>query len=239
MAGFRGEHVDVRAVNRATGADYVLLGSVHQATLEAGISGEAKEMLARADIADVGMTASADMFEQGVRVQVLSRGTLMGPRGNRLHQLYRRYPSLEEIPGKDRAALEKNIFCETLEEAWDRTRKRAMARDPERAARAERDPKLKMAMLFRAYLGQSSRWPIEGNRERQPDYQIWCGPAMGAFNAWAKNSFLAAPENRSLEQVALNLLQGAAQVTRAGQLRHLGVPMESGAFRYRPRPLTL
>jgi hypothetical protein len=38
-------------------------------------------------------------------------------------------------------------------------------------------------------------------------------------------------------QIALNLLEGAAVVTRAQQLRSYGVPMPPSAFDFRPRPL--
>ena len=59
-----------------------------------------------------------------------------------------------------------------------------------------------MALLFRAYLGQSSKWAIHGVPERKLDYQIWCGPAMGAFNDWVKGSFLEDPSRRSVAQMA-------------------------------------
>ena len=69
------------------------------------------------------------------------------------------------------------------------------------------------------------------------DYQIWCGPAMGAFNQWTRGSFLEDPSQRGVVQIARNLLQGAAVLTRAQQLRALGVPMPPAAFQYTPRPL--
>ncbi len=94
-----------------------------------------------------------------------------------------------------------------------------------------------MALVFRSYLGQSSGWAITGVRDRRMDYQIWCGPAMGAFNAWTTDSFLAEPQNRSVVQVARNLLEGAAVVTRAQQLRSFGVPIPPASFDFRPRPL--
>src|SRR5690606_22148199 len=101
----------------------------------------------------------------------------------------------------------------------------------------EADPRHKLALVFRSYLGQASRWAIVGEAERRTDFQIWCGPAMGAFNAWTAGSFLAAAENRTAVQVARNLLEGAAVVTRAQQLRSYGVPVPASAFDYRPRPL--
>ena len=94
-----------------------------------------------------------------------------------------------------------------------------------------------MALVFRWYLGLSSKWAIWGEAPRRLDYQIWCGPAMGAFNDWVRGSFLEAPANRTVVQIALNLLEGAAAITRAHQLRTYGVPVHSSAFNYRPRPL--
>jgi hypothetical protein len=73
--------------------------------------------------------------------------------------------------------------------------------------------------------------------ERAADFQIWCGPAMGAFNTWVHGSFLdPIPRQRGVVQVARNLLEGAAVVTRAQQLRSYGVPVPAAAFDFRPRP---
>ena len=38
---------------------------------------------------------------------------------------------------------------------------------------------------------------------------------MGSFNRWASGSFLASPANRRVVQIARNLLEGAAVLTRA------------------------
>ena len=50
---------------------------------------------------------------------------------------------------------------------------------------------------------------------------------MGAFNRWAKGSFLEDPAQRTAVQVARNLMEGAAVVTRATQLRAAGAPVPS------------
>ena len=55
-------------------------------------------MLAAADVADVTMAPAADMFELGVELQVLKRGTMFAPRARSCTQLYRAYPSLEAMP---------------------------------------------------------------------------------------------------------------------------------------------
>jgi hypothetical protein len=60
---------------------------------------------------------------------------------------------------------------------------------------------------------------------------------MGAFNVWAKGTFLERVENRTVEQIARNLMEGAAVATRAQQLRSYGVAVPPEAFHFRPRPL--
>jgi PfaD family protein len=221
----------------ALGASYVLTGSVNQACVEAALDADGKEMLAQAGLADVVMAPAADMFELGVEVQVLKRGTLFGARAKKLYELYRAHDSLDALPTEEKARLEKDILRMSVADAWRDTCKFWQERDPREIEKAEADPKHKMALVFRGYLGQASRWAIAGVRDRRLDYQIWCGPAMGAFNAWTAASFLAEPENRSVVQVARNLLEGATVVTRAHQLRSFGVPVPPAAFDFRPRPL--
>ena len=219
------------------GAAYVLTGSVNQACVESGLHTSGKEMLAKADVADMMMAPAADMFEMGVNLQVLKRGTMFGVRARKLFELYRKFGAIEDLPAADREDLEKRVLRESFDRAWDLTRAFWLEREPSQVARAETDPHHKMALVFRSYLGRASRWAIDGTEDRRVDFQIWCGPAMGAFNAWARGSFLESPPNRTVAQVALNLLEGAAAVTRAGQLRSFGVPVPASAFNYRPRRL--
>jgi PfaD family protein len=185
------------------------------------------------------MAPAADMFEMGVDVQVLRRGTMFAVRAKKLYETYRTYPSLDAVPAAERAKIEKEMLRAGFDEAWASTRAFWSSRDPSQVARAESDPKHRMALVFRSYLGLSSRWAIEGVNERLSDFQIWCGPAMGAFNTWAAGSFLEAPAQRTAVQVALNLLEGAAVVTRAQQLRTFGLPIPPSAFDFRPRPLSV
>lgn len=221
----------------ALGAAYVMTGTINQSSVESGLSADGKKMLAEAGIADVIMAPAADMFELGVKVQVLRRGTMFAVRAARLFELYAGYESWDAVPGETREKTEKEILRASFETVWGETRRFFEERDPREIARAEREPKHKMALVFRWYLGKSSKWSIAGDLGRRVDYQIWCGPAMGAFNEWTKGSFLADPARREVVQIALNLLEGAAVVTRAQQLRSAGVPIPPQAFGFRPRPL--
>ena len=221
----------------ALGAAYVQTGSINQACVESGLGERGRTMLAQAEMADVIMAPAADMFEMGVDVQVLRRGSLFAVRARKLYELYRAWPSLEAIPTTERAKVERDILHNSFELAWESTRVFWIGRDPAQVERAERDPKHRMALVFRAYLGLSSRWAIDGVDERAADFQIWCGPAMGAFNAWTRGSFLEAPANRGVVQVARNLMEGAAVVTRAQQLRSFGLAIPAAGFDFRPRLL--
>ena len=235
-AGGLGEPSAVAAAF-SLGAAYVLTGSINQAAIESGLCDDGKRMLAEVNLGDVVMAPAADMFEMGVKVQVLQRGTMFGSRAKKLYDLYVRHASLDDLPADEREKLEKTVFKRPLNDVWEGTRAFFAERDPDEVTRAEADPKHKMALVFRWYLGLSSKWAIAGDPERKLDYQIWCGPAMGAFNAWTRGSFLERPEARSAPQIAKNMLEGAAVITRAQQLRSYGVPVPTAAFRFSPRPL--
>ncbi len=212
-----------------------MTGSANQSTVEAGTSDLVKEMLAQAELTDVAMAPSPDMFEMGVKVQVLKRGTMFAARASTLRELYRAHGALEEIPADTVARIEREIFQRKLSDVWDETSRFFSTRSPREVERAAKDPKHKMALVFRWYIGLASHWAIEGVPARKMDFQIWCGPAMGAFNRWVRGSFLADPRQRSVVQVALNLLEGAATITRAQQLRCIGLAVPDAAFEYAPK----
>jgi len=221
----------------AMGAAYILTGSINQACVEAGTSEAARLMLAQAEQADTMMAPAADMFEMGVKVQVLKRGTMFPMRAAKLYELYRAYDALEDIPVAERVTLEKTIFRASLDEVWRQTRDFFEERDPRQIERAERDPKHRMALVFRWYLGQSSRWAKSGEPSRKIDYQIWCGPAMGAFNEWVKGSFLESAANRRVVPLAMNILYNAAVLLRAQSLRYQGVFLPANFPRLMPLEL--
>ncbi|MDZ4764100.1 MAG: PfaD family polyunsaturated fatty acid/polyketide biosynthesis protein [Chloroflexota bacterium] len=205
------------------GAAYVVTGSINQSCLEAGASPYTKKLLSEADMADVMMAPAADMFEMGVKVQLLKRGTMFPMRAQRLYELYREYESIDAIPEAEREKLERVILKRPIEVIWRETVAYFMERDPDQIQRAENNPKRKMALIFRWYLGLSSRWSNTGEQGRELDYQIWCGPAMGAFNAWVKGSYLQESTNRHVTDVAWQIMTGAAYLYRIQSLKTQGL----------------
>ena len=205
------------------GAAYVVTGSINQSCIEAGTSQYTKQLLAQAEMADVMMAPAADMFEMGVKLQVLKRGTLFPLRAQKLFDLYKNYDSIEDIPFAEREKLEKQVFKTNLDVIWQETVNYLSQRNPDKLHKAANNPKLKMALIFRWYLGLSSRWSNSGEKGREIDYQIWCGPAMGSFNNWIKGSYLADLNNRRVLDVANQIMTGVVFLYRMQVLKIQGL----------------
>ncbi len=219
------------------GAAYIVTGTVNQACKESGSSDLVRQMLAKAEQADVTMAPAVDMFEMGVKLQVLKRGTMFAMRGNKLYEIYKKYGSIEDIPETEKINMEKTIFKMSLDEVWQKTEEFFSDRDPSQLEKANKDPKHKMALIFRWYLGLSSRWANAGVEDRQVDYQVWCGPAMGAFNEWTRDTFLAEPDQRDTVTVAMNIMFGAAVLNRINGLHKQGIELPIELTQFQPMQL--
>jgi trans-AT polyketide synthase, acyltransferase and oxidoreductase domains len=216
------------------GAAYIMTGSINQSCVESGACNHTKKLLAQAEMADMIMAPAADMFEMGVKLQVLKRGTMFPMRAQKLYELYRNYNSIEEIPQAEREKIEKQIFRKTLAEVWEGTASYLSQKNPEKLGKAVNNPKLKMALIFRWYLGLSSRWSSSGEKGREVDYQIWCGPAMGSFNDWVRGTYLAEPDNRRVVDVAHHIMTGAAFLYRIQSLKIQGMQIPDDYSQYCP-----
>jgi trans-AT polyketide synthase/acyltransferase/oxidoreductase domain-containing protein len=197
------------------GADFVLTGSINQCTVEAGTSDLVKELLAAADIFDTDITPAGDMFEIGAKVQVLKRGVLFPSRANKLYDLYRRYDSLEQIDPATRAMIEQKYFRRSFDDVWAETKRFYAGVAPAEVEKAEQNPKQKMAMIFRWYFVHTNRLALDGKTDDKLDFQIHCGPAMGAFNQWVKGTPYADWRKRHVDEIARLLMEGAARVVES------------------------
>jgi len=138
------------------------------------------------------------------------------------------------LPDSERQSLEKNLLRASIEQIWAETSDFFRKRDPRQLVRAAAEPKHRMALVFRWYLGMASRWANAGIADRKVDYQVWCGPAMGAFNEWVKGTAFEKVENRKVASVNYSLLHGAAILNRQMLLRQQGIDMPVEAFDLAP-----
>jgi len=193
------------------GADFVLTGSINQCTVEAGTSETTKDLLQGAGVQDTDMVPAGDMFELGAKVQVFKKGLLFPSRAKKLYDLYRQYDSLEQIDLQTRAQLETRYFKRSFAEIFAETKEYYLRVLPQAIERAERDPKQKMALVFRWYFIHTNRLALRGDPAEKVDYQIHCGPAMGAFNQWVKGTDLEDWRSRHVDEIAERLMRAAAQ----------------------------
>ncbi|OHX14646.1 2-nitropropane dioxygenase [Chromobacterium sphagni] len=193
------------------GADFILTGSINQCTCEAGTSESVKELLQHIDVQDTAYAPAGDMFELGAKIQVVRRGLFFPSRANKLHELYMRHGSLEEIDPKTRQQIQEKYFRRSFDQVWDETRRHYARLDPEQFEAMARNPKRKMAMIFKWYFAHSTRLALQGEEDQLTDYQIHCGPALGAFNQWVKGTAIERWQNRHVADIAERIMQGTAQ----------------------------
>jgi trans-AT polyketide synthase/acyltransferase/oxidoreductase domain-containing protein len=194
------------------GADFILTGSINQCTREAGTSASVKDLLQDLEVQDTAYAPAGDMFELGARVQVAKRGLFFPARANKLYELYQRYSSVEEIDAKTRQQIQEKYFRRSLDEVWKETRAYYLRADPQALAESEKNPKRKMAMIFKWYFVHTTRLALQGIEEQKVDYQIHCGPALGAFNQWVKGTELQSWRERHVADIAERIMCATAQL---------------------------
>ena len=218
----------------AMGAAYIVTGSVNQSCVEAGTSDAVRRMLAQAQQADIAMAPAADMFEMGVKVQVLKRGTLFAMRAAKLYELYRTHdgprrdprrragqPGEDDLPGpaRDDLGADPGLLPQARPVADRAGRARAEAEDGAGLPLVPGDV---------VALGQRRR-AVAGRR--LPDL---VRPGDGGLQRLGARLVPRAPENRRVATVALNILYGAAVLTRARILAAQGIPLPPGVPRLTP-----
>ncbi len=189
------------------GADFILTGSINQCTVEAGTSTLVKEMLQGMNVQDTGYAPAGGRFDFGSKVQVLKKGLFFPARANKLYELYRFYPSLADIDEKNRQELEKRYFLRPLDEIAAEVRG---ALSP--AERAALSPRQEMAAVFQWYFDHSWQLALAGDETERVNFQISCGPALGAFNQWVRGTAAESWQNRPVAAIGRHLLTATAEL---------------------------
>ncbi|MFT2016718.1 ACP S-malonyltransferase [Streptomyces sp. 796.1] len=198
---------DAAAACFLMGADFLTTGSINQCTVEAGTSEQVKDLLQDINIQDTGYAPAGDMFEYGARIQVLKRGVLFPARANKLYELYKRYDSLDQIDPGTAEQLQTRYFKRSFDAVYAEVR----AHHPQREIdKAEQDPKHKMALVFKWYFAHATRQALSGADEGRVDFQVQCGPALGAFNQWVKGTDWEDWRRRHVADINLRVLDEAA-----------------------------
>ena len=211
--GFAGGIGTPAAVGTAflLGGDFVLTGSINQCTVEAGMSDIAKDLLESADVRDFAYAPAGDSFVTGAQVQVLKRGTQFAARARHLRDLWLKYNSLSDIPETIITSLNANYFRRDPITAPD-----SLA-DP--ATQMSRASSLELATAFRRYFIASHESAQRGEPTEIDNFQIQCGPAIGAFNHWYANTKLRHWKHRHAATIA-DMLIGDARTWLLSRMAH-------------------
>ena len=79
----------------AMGADFIVTGTINQMCRQSGSCDIVRKQLSEATYSDITMAPAADMFEMGVDLQVLKKGTMFPARAKKLYEIFVQYPSLD------------------------------------------------------------------------------------------------------------------------------------------------
>lgn len=202
---------DAAAAAFVLGADFIVTGSINQCTVEAGTSDAVKDLLQQINVQDTTYAPAGDMFEMGAKVQVLRKGLLFPVRANKLYEIYQRFGSLDEIDEKTRVQIQEKYFKRSFDDVWREVKSHYGSAHPSILAAAEQSPKRKMALVFRWYFAHTTRLALTGG-DQVSDYQVHCGPALGAFNQWVMGTPLEDWRQRRVADIAEAIMTGAADV---------------------------
>ncbi|PIT06151.1 hypothetical protein TSA1_18045 [Bradyrhizobium nitroreducens] len=205
------------------GADFIVTGSINQCTVEAGTSDAVKDMLQEVDVNDTDYAPAGDMFEIGAKVQVVKKGVFFPARANKLYELYRRHNSIDEIDPATRRQIEEKYFALSLDQVWEETKLYLSRKSPTELDRAKQSAKHKMALIFKWYFARSTRLAMTGVVRNKVDFQIQCGPALGAFNQRVKGTALENWRNRHVDQIAFVILEETGELMDSALRRYAEV----------------
>ena len=188
------------------GAEFLVTGSINQCTPEAVTSDAVKDLLQSAGVQDADYAPAADLFELGGKVQVLKRGVFFPARARKLYELYQQYESLEAIDAKTRDTIQNTYFRRSFDAVLEELHAGTVA------------PKQKMAMVFKWYLDRAARLAVAGDPAEKVNYQVYCGPAMGAFNELVRGTELESWHQRHVDGINLRLMQEIAELLNRWRL---------------------
>lgn len=192
------------------GADFIMTGSINQCTVESQTSDMAKEMMSVINVQDTGYINAWEEYDSDKKIQVLKRGTLFKARADKLYSIYQNTDGVDFIDEKTKTQIETRYFKKTFEDVFEEIKQDNNLQN-EQILEAETKPKMKLKLILKWYYEKSLQWAIQGDMERQSDFQIMCGAALGSFNQWVKGTELEDWRNRTVASVADKIMNSAAE----------------------------
>ncbi|MFJ8525107.1 ACP S-malonyltransferase [Bacillus cereus] len=192
------------AVAFMLGADFILTGSINQCTVEAATSDYVKDMLQNMEIQDTTYVPSEYALDTSGYSQVVRKGVFFPARANRLYDLLKSYGSISEIDSKTRLYIEEKYFGKSFEEI--------LQDELKKNDRYRKNSKQELQIILKWYMEYAKGLAIQGKREQKVNFHIYCGPALGAFNEWVKDTYLENWRNRNVNGIAEKIMIEAVEI---------------------------
>ncbi len=189
------------------GADFILTGSINQCTVESNTSDHTKQLLSKINSEDTCYVPAGDLFESGARAQVVRKGFYFPARAQKLYDLYRVHSDIDDLSVQDIKQIEKHFFARSMTSVYQEI---IATKDNHAIKKMNESKKYKMAEIFKWYFDYAQKLSMQGVKQEQDNYQIYCGPALGAFNQWAAGTAFESWQNRQVDKIALSLLEDAS-----------------------------
>lgn len=119
---------------------------------------------------------------------------------------------MDEIDEKVKNQIQEKYFKRSFDSIYEDCKTYFKAQGTGEIEKAEKNPKFKMALVFRWYFNYSAMLALTGKEESIIDYQIHCGPSLGAFNQRVKGTEIENWRNRHVDEIALKLLDETAEI---------------------------
>ncbi|WP_340201865.1 ACP S-malonyltransferase [Ascidiimonas sp. W6] len=188
------------------GADFIVTDTINFCSKESNLSPNAKQLLQEVSIQDIEFAPSFNQFEIGGKIKTLRKGVFFPARANILYDLYKNNQSILDIDEKTKEKLENRYFGKSLDEVWHEAQSCICFNNTSLIKKAENNPKYKMALIFRWYSWKGWTSAINGDHAHKVNYQIFCSPALGAFNQWVSNTEMEKWDERSSSSIAEKIM---------------------------------
>ncbi|MFS0762814.1 ACP S-malonyltransferase [Peribacillus phoenicis] len=189
---------EAAAIAFLLGADFVLTGSINQCTVEAETSNLVKDMLQKVDLHDTSYVPSANDLEVRGQTQVVKKGVFFPARANKLYDLLKQYKNISDMDSKTKEMIEKKYLNEGIQ---------TILRYEEQVSTDNRPTSNNtMQTILKFYLNNTVQLAINGESSQKVNFNIYCGPALGAFNRWVKGTELEEWNNRHIDVISRKIM---------------------------------
>lgn len=188
------------------GADFIMTGSINVCTAEAHVSKWVKEKLQKVEIQDTEIIPCSNVYEIGIKMQVLKKGMFFASRALKLYEIYNRITKIEDIESNLLVQIQEKYLGKALEEIYNQMKDNLSSMQ---RRRAESDSKYKFGLIIQWYYDLSAECAIQCEDGNNMNCMIPLSSAMGRLNEELKNTVREKWEDRHPDELCKMIMSEA------------------------------